>query len=76
MSERVGETVKRVTENKRMRGFLFFIFFIIIFLLLQNLTSISLTLLNIINITIYFENLTVKLHIFYVLNIYVKFYDN
>ena len=34
MSERVGETVKRVTENKRMRGFLFFILFIIIFFII------------------------------------------
>ena len=27
-----------------------------------------------INIVIYFENLTIELHIFYVLNIHIKFY--
>ena len=34
------------------------------------------TLVNIIIITKYFENLTVRLHILYALNIYVKFCDN
>ena len=29
-----------------------------------------------INMTIYFENLIIRLHIFYVLNIYVKFHSN
>ena len=29
-----------------------------------------------INIVIYFENLTIELHILYVLNIHIKFYIN
>ena len=33
-------------------------------------------LLNIINITIYFENLTVGLHVLYAFNTYLKFCDN
>ena len=33
-------------------------------------------LLNIINITTYFENLIIGLHVLYALNIHVKFYDN
>ena len=34
------------------------------------------TLLNIINITTYFENLTVGLDVLYAFNTYVKFYAN
>ena len=36
----------------------------------------SLTLLNKINITIYFENLTVKLHVLYTHNTHIKFCVN
>ena len=36
----------------------------------------STTLLNKINITIYFKNLIVELHILYTLNMHVKFYVN
>ena len=43
----------------------------------QNLaTKLSIILLNKISINIYFENLTVELHILYTFNIYVKFYVN
>jgi len=38
--------------------------------------KIGCNLLNIINITIYFENLTVRLHVLYALNTHVKFYVN
>ena len=34
------------------------------------------TLLNIFDIIIYFENLTIGLHILYTLNTYIKFCDN
>ena len=38
--------------------------------------SVRLTLLNKINITTYFENLIVELHVFYSLNIHIKFCVN
>ena len=39
-------------------------------------TKFSYRLLNKINITTYFKNLTVELHALYALNTYVKFYVN
>ena len=50
-------------------------------ILLRNKPSVSykidcnqrLTVVNIINITTYFENLIIKLHVFYALNTHVKF---
>ena len=41
MSEMVGETVRKVRENKRMRGFFFFFFLLIqnLAIKLENLTQ-------------------------------------
>ena len=44
------------------------------YIYIQNLsTKLVIPLLNKINFTTYFKNLTVKLHVLYVLNIYIKF---
>ena len=54
--------------------------FFVAFILGQSLVKKSVIILdynlNKINTTIYFENLTVKLHILYALNTYVKFCIN
>ena len=74
----MGDDVKNCGVGQQMvKGFGFIVYIQMVKVSLQNwLQHQATTLLNKINITSYFENLTIELHVLYAFNTHVKFCVN